>query len=88
MAQGRAAEYSIQILVACSEQTIQKALQNDTSPDLFTLPAVISAKPCHRLMRGFFKTNSEAMQSLATLPAYYVAEGAKPKPVLVRSVLP
>ena len=38
-------------------------------------------------MRGFFKTNSEATDSVATLPPYYIVEGAKPKAVAVKAVL-
>lgn len=87
LAQARSADFSVQLLVACSPQTIEKAIQNDSSTDLFILPATIAGKPCHRLMRGFFKTNAEATQAVASLPGYYVAEGAKPKAVLVKSVL-
>lgn len=87
VAQSKSAEFSVQLLVACSPQTIEKAIQNDPSTELFILPATIAGKPCHRLMRGFFKTSGEATQAVASLPGYYVAEGAKPKAVQVKSVL-
>ena len=87
VAQTRSGEFSVQLLVACSPQTIGKAIQNDPSPDLFILPATIGGKPCHRLMRGFFKTIDEAAQAVTSLPGYYVAEGAKPKAMPVKSVL-
>lgn len=87
VARSRDAEFSVQLLVACSAQTVEKAVQNDPSTELFILPATIGGKPCHRLMRGFFKTNDEATQAVAALPAYYVAEGAKPRAVPVKSVL-
>ncbi|MBX7186283.1 MAG: hypothetical protein K1Y01_14180, partial [Vicinamibacteria bacterium] len=87
VALSRSAEFSVQLLVACSAQTVEKAIQNDPSPELFILPATIGGKPCHRLMRGYFKTNAEATQAVSALPGYYVAEGAKPKAVLVKSVL-
>ena len=87
IAQGRAAEFSVQILVACSAQTIEKAIQNDPSPDLFILPATLSSKPCHRLMRGFYKTEGEAAQAVSALPPYYVAEGAKPKAIAMKAAL-
>jgi len=87
VALSRSAEFSVQLLVACSPQTIEKAIQNDPSTELFILPATIAGKPCHRLMRGFFKTSGEAAQAVAALPGYYVAEGAKPKAVPVKSVL-
>ena len=87
VAQSKSAEFSVQLLVACSPQTIEKAILNDASTELFILPATIGGKPCQRLMRGFFKTNDEAARAVASLPGYYVAEGAKPKAVLVKSVL-
>jgi septal ring-binding cell division protein DamX len=87
MAQSRGGEFSVQLLVACSPQTVEKAVQNDPSTELFILPATIGGKPCHRLMRGFFKTGAEATQAVASLPPYYVAEGAKPKAVPMKSVL-
>jgi hypothetical protein len=73
--------------VACSPQTIEKAIQNDPSTELFILPATIAGKPCHRLMRGFFRTSEEASLAAAALPGYYVAEGARPRSVPVKSVL-
>jgi len=87
VAQVRSAEFSVQLLVACSPQTVEKAVQNDPSTELFILPATIGGKPCHRLMRGFFKTSAEAAQAVGALPPYYVAEGAKPKAVPMKSVL-
>ena len=79
-------QFSVQILVACSPQTIEKAIQNDPSPELFIVPATIAGKPCHRLMRGFFKTNSEAAAAVSALPGYYTIEGARPKAVPVKTV--
>lgn len=87
-ARSRAGEFSVQLLVACSAQTIEKAIQNDPSPDLFVLPATVSGKACHRLMRGFFRTEAEGARAVASLPAYYVAEGAKPRAVAIKAVLP
>jgi septal ring-binding cell division protein DamX len=87
VAQTRSSEFSVQLLVACSAQTIEKAIQNDPSAELFVLPATIGGKPCHRLMRGFYKTSDEAAQAVLALPGYYVAEGAKPKAVPMKSVV-
>ncbi len=87
VAQSRSTEFSVQLLVACSSQTIAKAIQNDPSTELFILPATIAGKPCHRLMRGFFKTAAEATQAVAALPGYYVAEGAKPKAMPLKSAI-
>ncbi len=86
-AESKRAEFSLQLLVACSPQTIEKAILNDPSPDLFVLAVTYSGKPCHRLMRGYFKTSDQASQATAALPPYYVAEGAKPKAVAISAVL-
>jgi hypothetical protein len=87
-ARSRAAEFSVQLLVACSAQTIEKALQNDPSPDLFVLPATVAGKPCHRMMRGYYATEAAAARAVLALPPYYVTEGAKPRAVAIRAVLP
>jgi hypothetical protein len=87
VAQARSGEFSVQLLVACSASTIEKAIQNDPSPELYVLPATIGGKSCHRLMRGYYQTLAEATQAVAVLPGYYVAEGAKPKAVPVKSVV-
>jgi hypothetical protein len=84
----RSGEFTVQILVACSAQTIAKAVQNDASTDVFILSATFDSKPCHRLLRGFYKTSAEATQAVSTLPAYYTAEGAKPRSVPLKTVLP
>ena len=88
VARSRRTEFSVQVLVACSAQTIGKAIENDPSSDLFVLAATINGRPCHRLLRGFFKTNAEAARSVSSFPPYYAAEGAKPRAVAVNAVLP
>lgn len=87
-ARSRAGEFSVQLLVACSAQTIEKALQNDPSPELFVLPASVAGKPCHRMMRGYYSTEDAAARAVLALPPYYVTEGAKPRAIAIRTVLP
>lgn len=87
-ARSRAGEFSVQLLVACSAQTIEKALQNDPSPELFVLPATVAGKACHRMMRGYYSTEDAAARAVLALPPYYVTEGAKPRAIAIRAVLP
>jgi len=87
-ARSRAGEFSVQLLVACSAQTIEKALLNDPSPELFVLPATVGGKPCHRMMRGYYSTEDAAARAVLALPPYYVTEGAKPRAIAIRTVLP
>lgn len=88
LARTRSAEFSIQLFVACAAQSVQKAVLNDPSPELFILPTTVSGKPCHRVMRGFFKTNGAAAAAVSSVPSYYVAEGAKPRAIALKAVLP
>lgn len=87
-ARSRAGEFSVQLLVACSAQTIEKALQNDPSPELFVLPATVAGKACYRMMRGYYSTEDAAARAVLALPPYYVTEGAKPRAIAIRTVLP
>ena len=86
-ARSRASGFSIQLLVACAPTTVEKAVQNDPSNELFILPATIGGKACHRIMRGFFTSQAEAVSALAGLPAYYRAEGAKPQAIALDKIL-
>ncbi len=73
--------------MACAPETIAKAIQNDPSPDLFIVPASIDGRVCHRVLRGFFASSAEASAALASLPAYYAVEGARPRAISLRTVL-
>lgn len=87
LARARRGEFTVQLLVACAPETIAKAIQNDPSPDLFIVPASIDGRVCHRVLRGFFASSAEASAALASLPAYYAVEGARPRAISLRTVL-
>lgn len=86
-ARSRKAEFSIQLFVACAAQSVEKAVLNDPSPELFILPANVGGKACHRVMRGFYKTNAAAAAAVSSVPSYYVAEGAKPRAIALKAVV-
>lgn len=87
LARSRRSEFSIQLFVACAAQSVEKAVLNDPSTELFILPANVGGKACHRVMRGFYKTNAAAAAAVPGVPSYYVAEGAKPRAVAIRAVV-
>lgn len=86
-AAGRGA-HTIQILVACSDETLQKAQQNAPSPELFIVPVEYQGKSCYRLCWGVFESEARARTATDQVPAYYRENGAKPKPVTSVSILP
>jgi hypothetical protein len=73
--------------VACAAQSVEKAVKNDPSPELFILPTTVAGKACHRVMRGFYKTNAAAAAAVPSVPSYYVAEGAKPRAIALKAVV-
>ncbi len=87
LARSRRAEFSIQLFVACAAQSVEKAVLNDPSPELFILPTSVGGKVCHRVMRGFYKTNAAAAAAVSSVPSYYGAEGAKPRAIALKAVV-
>jgi septal ring-binding cell division protein DamX len=69
---------SVQILVACSPETVQKAVQNAGSPELFIVPVNYKGRDCYRLCWGLYESSSRAASAVASLPEYF-RKGATPR---------
>ena len=71
---------SVQILVACSPETVQKAVQNAGSPELFIVPVNYKGRDCYRLCWGLYENASRAASAMPSLPEYF-RKGATPRVV-------
>lgn len=71
---------SVQILVACSPETVQKAVQNAGSPELFIVPVNYKGRDCYRLCWGLYESASRAASAMPSLPEYF-RRGATPRVV-------
>ena len=71
---------SVQILVACSPETVQKAVQNAGSPELFIVPVNYKGRDCYRLCWGLYESAQRAASAVPKLPAYF-RKGATPRVV-------
>src|SRR5262249_45541737 len=80
--------YSVQVLVACSTDTIQKALDNVPSEELFILPVNYHGKSCYRICWGLYESADRATAALESMPAYFRQGGATPKVSPAASLLP
>jgi septal ring-binding cell division protein DamX len=80
--------YSIQIMVACSDDTVEKALSNASAQELFILPTHYKGKSCFRLCWGIYENEGRAGSALAVLPEYFRRGGASPKVVRTSTILP
>jgi len=78
----------IQLLVACSTETVQKAVENAGGPELFILPVSLKGRECYRLCWGLYPSEARASQALRTVPEYFRSGGATPKVVAASDVVP
>jgi septal ring-binding cell division protein DamX len=73
--------FTIQLLVACSTDTVQKALDQVAADDLYILPVNYKGKSCHRICWGLYDSESGADAAARNLPGYFAENGATPKVV-------
>ena len=82
------ARFSVQLLVACSEETVGKALANASAPELLILPVNYKGKSCYRLCWGLYDSEGRASSAMTSVPAYFREGGAKPKVFPTAGLLP
>ena len=78
----------IQLLVACSTDTVQKAVESASSPELFILPVSLKGRECYRLCWGLYPSEGRAASALRGVPEYFRQGGANPKVVGASEVVP
>ncbi|HEV8254144.1 MAG TPA: DUF4388 domain-containing protein [Vicinamibacteria bacterium] len=77
---------TVQLLVACSADTVQKAVENVKGTDLFLLPVDLKGKECFRLCWGLFDSEPRAAAALRAVPTYFREGGASPRVVSTASI--
>jgi septal ring-binding cell division protein DamX len=82
-----ASPFTIQLLVACSNETVQKALERVTADDLYILPVSYKGKSCNRICFGLYADEARADSAIASLPEYFRQNGATPKVVKTTTLL-
>jgi septal ring-binding cell division protein DamX len=83
----RAGSATVQLLVACSADTVQKAVENVKGTDLFILPVDLKGRECFRLCWGLFDSEPRAAAALRTVPKYFREGGASPRVVSTASIV-
>jgi hypothetical protein len=71
--------YSIQVLAACSPDTIRKAAQNVTEDEIFILPVTLNGRACYRVGWGVYDSRESAEAGARDLPTYFRQPGIKPQ---------
>jgi septal ring-binding cell division protein DamX len=81
-------QYSVQLLVACSEDTVQKAVASVPAEELFILPTSYQGRSCYRLCWGIYASEAQAAAAERSLPDYFRRGGARPKVSPLAGLLP
>ncbi len=80
--------YTVQLLVACSDETVSKAVDAVSAPDLFIVPVSYKGRSCYRICWGLYDSESRARAGIGSVPEYFRKGGASPKAVTAASILP
>ncbi len=80
--------YTVQLLVACAEETLAKASQNVSAQEFFIVPVEYKGRSCYRVCWGVYDSETRAHAAVPTIPEYFRKGGASPKAVSTASILP
>jgi pyruvate/2-oxoglutarate dehydrogenase complex dihydrolipoamide acyltransferase (E2) component len=78
----------IQLLIACSTETVQKAVDSGSASELVILPVNFKGRDCYRLVWGVYPSSTRATAALGSVPEYFRSGGAAPKVLGASEVLP
>jgi septal ring-binding cell division protein DamX len=78
----------IQLLIACSTETVQKAIDSGNASQLVILPVNFKGRDCYRLAWGVYPSSSKATAALGDVPEYFRSGGAAPKVLGASEVVP
>jgi hypothetical protein len=76
-----AQHFTVQLLVACSDDTVRKAVESVPSGELFITPADYKGRSCYRMGWGLYEDEGRAAQAMRSLPSYFHQPGVAPRVV-------
>ena len=79
---------TIQLLVACSGETVQKAVQAAGADDLFIVPTNFKGRDCYRLCWGLYPTAASASSAMRSVPQYFRQDGLSPRVLSATEIQP
>ena len=79
---------TLQLLIACSSETVQKAVENVGANELVIVPVQFQGKDCYRLCWGVYPTSERASAAMRTLPGYFRERGAVPRVMPAAEITP
>ena len=88
MAPGARSRFSLQVLVACAPENVQKAVTAVPAEELFILPVNVNGRACYRLCWGVYDSRPAAEAALSGLPPYFRQGGVTPRLSPLAELLP
>jgi septal ring-binding cell division protein DamX len=85
-AAGRGAA-SVQLFVACSTETVQKAVDAVGPSTLMIVPTRFNGRDCYRVAWGVYPSADRASAAMRTLPDYFRTAGVSPRVVPAAEIL-
>lgn len=70
---------SVQLLIACSDATVQKAVSTVRSPELYIVPVKYQGRDCYRMLWGLYANAAQAAAATRSVPEYFRQNGASPR---------
>ena len=71
--------FTLQVLVACAPENVQKAVSAVPAQELLVLPVDLKGRACYRLCWGVYDSRPAAEAALGSLPSYFRQAGAAPR---------
>ncbi len=88
LGRGERGRFSLQVLVACAPENVQKAVTAVPAPELIILPVNVKGRACYRLCWGVYDSRPAAEAALSGLPPYFRQGGASPRLSPLSELLP
>jgi hypothetical protein len=88
LAPGARGRYTLQVLVACAPENVQKAVSAVPSQELFVLPVNLKGHACYRVGWGVYDSRPAAEAALRSLPSYFRQGGLSPRVSPLVELLP
>jgi septal ring-binding cell division protein DamX len=85
---GARGRFTLQVLVACAPENVQKAVSAVPAKELLVLPVDLKGRACYRLCWGVYDSRPAAEAALGTLPPYFRQGGASPRLSPLAELLP
>ena len=88
LAPGSRGRFTLQVLVACAPENVQKAVSAVPSPELLVLPVNVKGRACYRLCWGVYDSRPAAESALGSLPSYFRQGGVSARVSPLVELLP